>query len=158
MKSIRIAGVEINLTDSDEGLTLSLFVAGCNLPLCPGCQNPELRDPKSGQKFSTKRLAEFILAKLRPPIKCIALLGGEPTMYAKELVKVITDVKDQWSYPLSVWVYTGKPASDAPLDPLFDIADVMIAGPFKKNLPSSVPFLASSNQVMIDMRTTTKED
>ena len=149
------------------GVRVSLFVSGCNHH-CEGCFNKEAWDFNYGNEFSEEEINK-IIEMLKPDyIKGLTLLGGEPMEIVNQegilpLVKKIKEI-----YPnKTIWCYSGFTFDQImkmcekwdTTKELITYFDVLVDGKFelsKKDL--SIRFRGSSNQRIIDMRESLKEN
>lgn len=146
------------------GVRVSLFVSGCS-HRCKGCFNPEAWDENYGVPY-TKETEDLIIKELsKPYIKGLSILGGEPLEYChiNDLLILVSRIKKELPNK-DIWVYTGstfeelKFRSDLCMT-LLEMCDVLVDGPFveeKKDL--TLAFRGSSNQRIIDLKKTFKED
>ena len=155
---------------------VSLFVQGCDFH-CEGCFNKETWDFEGGEvwdKDSEKMLFELID---RPFIKRFSVLGGEPLHYKNvvSVYKICESVKEK--YPeKKIWLYTGYKFEticdtfEHNVNDDLDLArylrhsilqyiDVLVDGQYvhsKRDI--TLPFRGSSNQRLIDVQETLKQN
>ena len=150
------------------GVRCSLFVSGCTHH-CPGCFNPETWDFTAGEPFGEEVQKELLETLSLPYICGLSLLGGEPfePVNQRALLPFLLRVKELYPQK-NIWCYTGYvydrdllPGGRAyceATDPMLDLIDVLVDGPFvlaKKDI--SLKFRGSSNQRLIDLRRTRQE-
>ena len=147
MNYIRVDDFDL-LNGEDVGVVL--WVAGCN-HRCEGCHNPETWNPKNGYLFTeeTKQLIFNYLNK--DYIHRITFSGGDPlfpnnreiiTELAKEIRERFPNIK--------IWCYTGYTFEEIKDLPITKYLDVLIDGPFIKELrDGSIHWRGSSNQKII---------
>lgn len=151
---------KINKLDIANGLgcRVSLFTQGCNIN-CPKCFNKELWDINKGKDFIWSREGNLLLELLKPDyIKGLSILGGEPTMQAKELTLILNAIKNH--YPnKDIWLWTGLHLDndilnrDNSISNLLKCCDIVVDGPFIEDLKdSSLKFRGSSNQRILDIK------
>jgi anaerobic ribonucleoside-triphosphate reductase activating protein len=123
-----------------------IWVQGCS-GNCPGCCNPELKDPLKGRIVGINALFYWLAAIEN--IAGVSISGGEPVEQIFPLACFLEQVKTHT--PLSVLVFSGKTRSFIEKLPdgqrLLDNADVLIDGPYdpaRANPPGMWP--SSSNQ------------
>jgi anaerobic ribonucleoside-triphosphate reductase activating protein len=155
--------IKINDIANGTGIRVSLFVSGCRNN-CPGCFNKEAQDFTYGEHFSDEQL-NFLIEELKPEhIEGLTILGGEPldslnqptVFYIVDKIKNILPNKN-------IWLYTGY---DFPMIPMTDFTyeilnniDVLVDGPFIEDKKDpSLAFRGSSNQRIIDMKETLKQE
>jgi anaerobic ribonucleoside-triphosphate reductase activating protein len=147
---LNLARVASPVTSLGPGRRLVLWVAGCPLD-CPGCISPELRDPAAGKPIAVERLADYLLGR-EEALDGVTLSGGEPFAQAGPLARLwqlLSARRPQWN----LLVFTGHterrlrqwPAAQA----LLDCTDLLIAGPYRADLPCDQPLLASANQRVV---------
>jgi len=163
------ATIKNNDIANGPGVRVSLFVSGCTHQ-CPGCFNEEAWDFDYGTPF-TQDTINSILEMLEPPhIKGLTLLGGEPfePQNQPEVLKLLRQLKTK--YPdKTVWAFSGylfdKDILSGRLGPweitkeYLQYVDVLVDGPFvisQKDM--SLRFRGSSNQRLIDVQASLKED
>ena len=142
-----------------EGLRVVVFLSGCNHH-CPGCQNPQTWDPKSGQLFDDDAMREIDHYLEKDYISGITLSGGDPFFKdnLSDVTLLLTYVKAK--YPTkNIWVYTGYNFDDLYFDEdrrkLLEYIDVLVVGPFvEKLLDNNYKWAGSTNQKIIDVQAT----
>lgn len=139
-----------------EGNRITLFVSGCTLA-CPGCFNSDLWPFDSGKSF-TKETEDKIIKLMEPEyIQGLSLLGGNPTEPSNEavLIPFVKRVKSIYGNTKDIWMYSGHTWEYLRFmkDKLIEECDVIIEGPFKKELKDlTLRFRGSSNQRIIDIK------
>lgn len=141
------------------GIRAVLWVFGCCFD-CPGCiaQNYRHGVPKT---MTPAEMAEWFLSISEKPGGKIGLTisGGEPMMQAGPLalaLKMIRQKRDT-----GVIVYTGfryeelleKAKTDRDIADFLSGIDLLIDGPYVKELDDSIPYRGSSNQRLIPLTT-----
>ena len=150
------------------GVRTSLFVSGCT-HRCKGCFNELAWDFGYGREFDSKIQGQ-IIESLKPSyIEGLTLLGGEPFEPSNQrgLVRFLKEVKKV--YPnKTIWCYTGYTLEKDLLnesrarcevtDEMLGLIDVLVDGEFVQDLYDiSLRFRGSSNQRIIDLKTTLSE-
>lgn len=150
------------------GVRTSLFVSGCT-HRCKGCFNELAWDFGYGREFDSKIQGQ-IIESLKPSyIEGLTLLGGEPFEPSNQrgLVSFLKEVKKV--YPnKTIWCYTGYTLEKDLLnesrarcevtDEMLGLIDVLVDGEFVQDLYDiSLCFRGSSNQRIIDLKTTLSE-
>ena len=149
-----------------EGVRVSLFVSGCR-NRCENCFQPETWNFDYGQPY-TAETQERILSLLEPfYVDGLTLLGGEPfePENQRELVKLLRRVRTQRPEK-TVWCYSGytleqiqsvaHPRCEV-TEEMLSLIDVLVDGRFVEALKDiSLKFRGSSNQRIIDLRSTLK--
>lgn len=141
------------------GVRVSLFVSGCRLH-CPNCFNKVAQDFSYGSLFS-EETKNFIWNELnKTEVKGLTILGGEPfePENIKELEGFIIETKEKFPTK-TIWMYSGYTFellwNREDCKKVLENIDVLVDGPFKEELKNlSLAFRGSSNQRIIDMRST----
>lgn len=145
--SINLFSLAWPVTSLGPGRRAVLWVAGCR-KRCAGCVSPEMRDPANGRFVFVDVLARRLL-RLEADLAGVTISGGEPFDQAEnlaELLRVVREQRPSWN----VIVYTGhvlatvrrKPAAR----PLLEQVDVLIAGPYRRDVPQTHALAGSGNQ------------
>lgn len=140
------------------GRRLGVWVQGCNIG-CPGCGSIDTWDPSGGQALDTEALAPDLAEIIvRDRLHGLTLTGGEPTEQADALADLVRRTRsilearaDSWV--LDVLMFTGLTAKAAQRSAgaLWAVADIAVCGPYRANKPSTVPLVATSNQVVVTL-------
>lgn len=145
------------------GVGVSLFVQGCHLH-CKGCFNSTAWDFNGGKEWNDDVKQKFLELASRPYIKRISILGGEPLSYENvdDIYKLIVEIKDKLSDKV-IWLYTGYRFEDVinslPNRRVLELCDVVVDGKYVEELKDiSLPWCGSSNQRVIDVQETLKQD
>lgn len=85
-----------------EGLRNVLFVAGCPHH-CNGCHNPESWNYHNGKMTSVDEIFERLLDN--PIADGVTFSGGEPMLYAKELLPLAKRIKEETDF--NIWCWSG---------------------------------------------------
>ncbi len=160
---------EILLADcaNGNGMRISVFVSGCTNH-CKGCFNEETWDFSYGKPY-TKEIEDYIIENLSMPYyKGLTILGGEPFEPSNQeaLATLIERVRKECP-DKDIWMYTGFTYDKDLLkggcrhtnvtDRILDNIDVLVDGRFEEDLKDvSLVFKGSSNQRIIDMKSTRK--
>lgn len=150
-----------------KGISITLFTQGC-WHRCPGCFNKSTWDCNGGKEFSITEENKVLELIKKDYISSFTLLGGEPLLpqnlftlidLIEKIVAVNPDIK--------IWCYTGytieelweRCAREPELEQLLSLIDVLIDGRFQEDKKDiTLAFRGSSNQRIIDMRQTTKDN
>ncbi|HRZ47435.1 MAG TPA: 4Fe-4S cluster-binding domain-containing protein [Candidatus Paceibacterota bacterium] len=87
-----------------------------------------------------------------PALEGVTFSGGEPFDQASALAVVARAARGMG---LSVFIFTGYPWEELQrsVDPghraLLEVSDLLVAGPYDRNLPCKHPLLASANQQLV---------
>lgn len=130
-----------------------LWVQGCPLR-CPCCHNPDFLPFKDATWMSVDQIVDRILKV--DGIEGVTLVGGEPFAQAGALASLSQQVR---CVGLSIMVYSGYTfmelisgqVPDANF--LLDAADLLMDGPYLKDLPTQKPWRGSDNQHLIALST-----
>ena len=144
------------VTALGPGRRIAVWVQGCSIG-CVGCASVDTWDPSSGESLDTRDLAA-LLADL---ITCngltgLTITGGEPTEQAEAVADLVVRVRsrllDQADHePIDVLLFTGRTAAAASRSAgrLWNAVDAAVCGPYRQDLPSNHPWVASSNQELV---------
>ena len=148
---IRYANIIDQSVVDGPGVRVVAFLQGCTIG-CPGCHNVDLQPLGGGINSTEGDFADLLLGKLTPIHQGITFSGGEPTLQADALQKVITIIREKMPR-LDIWVFSGYPFEKIKDLPMFNLVDVLVDSPFvleKRNL--DLPFRGSENQRIIDVQ------
>lgn len=151
------------------GVRVTLFVSGCTNH-CEHCFQPETWDFNYGQPF-TRETEDEILELLSPSyINGLTLLGGEPFEVSNQraLYPFLIRVKERYPQK-TIWAFSGftfEELSDSNSSHhcevtsyILSMLDVLVDGRYVDSLRNlSLKFRGSSNQRLIDMKKTLKEN
>lgn len=131
------------------GVRYALWVQGCPRR-CPGCVAPEAQALDGGTELETGALAWEILLS---GAEGLTISGGEPFLQAEALAELIRTVRRKRD--LGVIVYTGYRYEELLADPaaraLLEETDLLIDGPYVKELDDGKSLRGSSNQRVIPL-------
>lgn len=130
------------------GHRVALWVSGCK-KRCEGCISPELQDPMSGRLIKVNTLLRRLLS-INSNIEGITISGGEPVDQRESLAELLEKLRADRQY-WNVLVYSGYTLNEIKAmgesgHRLLAFTDILIDGPFDKNVPSTHPLLGSGNQ------------
>ena len=131
------------------GLRAVVWVQGCPRR-CRGCFNQDMLEFRDNEWLPAAELAARILAVRE--IDGVTFSGGEPFAQAAALAGLAEQIQ---AAGLTVVIFTGYThaelmAADNPdWNRLLAAADVLVAGPYKQDLPSQDYLLGSANQELI---------
>lgn len=127
------------------GVRAILYVQGCRRR-CAGCHNPETWDPDAGRAVPLSELIEDLRARIAN--RKLTISGGEPLQQAGAVLALLKGLPD-----FSIALYTGAELHEVP-DELMRLLDFIKVGPYlHENRCTTVPYVGSSNQRFIDLRT-----
>lgn len=146
---VRVNRTVTGVTVLGAGVRIGVWVQGCALA-CPGCASVDTWAYDGGRSVETADLADTIIEAVHTHgLTGLTLTGGEPVDQAEALAVVLDRVR---AHPacadLDVLLFTGYPLAAARRRgaALLDRVDTVIAGRYRRDLPSLVPLVASSNQ------------
>lgn len=156
MLTLRLAHRVRETQAEGPGTRYAIWTAGCSIR-CPGCCNPELFDPKSGEDHLVGDLvADVIRTAHQSPIDGITVLGGEPIDQLTAVTALCRGIQQQG---LGTIVFTGYALAEAARRPgftaLWASLDTLVDGRFvasrayrHSRLDNDEParFLGSDNQ------------
>ena len=142
-------------TVDGPGFRTSIYAAGCP-NRCPGCHNPESRDPRAGAELDAA-FAREIARKVNanPLLDGVTLSGGDPLYNPEALLEFLKFLKLRTR--ANVWCYTGYVYERILKDPAraqcLKYIDTLVDGPFIAALRDpSLAFIGSRNQRIIPLR------
>lgn len=131
-----------------QGIRMVIWNQGCKMA-CPGCHNPETHNPCGGKEFDIEELKNEI-TKYAKYHQGITLSGGDPFLQP-EANKELAD--HAHSLGLDVWAYCGKTYEQLRDNVLLSSCDVLVDGPFIKELRDiTLAFRGSSNQRIVNVK------
>lgn len=146
---IRLARWRPRCTTLGPGTRAVVWVQGCSQD-CPGCVAPETHDPDGGTLWPITELAERILAE--PGLDGLSISGGEPFDQAAATTALVDALRAHRD--LSVLVYTGytlgrlRRSGRAEHLALLERCDLLIDGPYRRDLPTMKRWRGSGNQII----------
>ena len=175
---------EINKFDvcNGEGIGCSLFVQGCEFRVFKNGtmfvrQNKDvyfdyqgIEKALCGKEWTEEIKNNFIELALKPEIKRISILGGEPlhSNNVKEVYELCIELKELCP-DKALWIYTGYSFEqvinkdecdlyDLYRRSLLFLADIVVDGQFEKDKKDlTLAFRGSSNQRIINVQETLKQ-
>lgn len=158
MNEFRYAGIETYDINNGTGFGVTLFVQGCTHH-CKECHNPSTWDFDGGRSFDEEALSKLRKAFEDDNIRRLTISGGEPFdnhCAVEEICRAFKRICPD----KSLWVYTGYTLDELLVkfgkeSTVLELCDVLVDGEFQiENKDLSLPFKGSSNQRVIDMRST----
>lgn len=147
MTSLRLFALSFPVTALGPGNRLVLWVAGCGRS-CPGCISPEMQPADAGREIPVPRLAERIL-KIDMPLSGVTVSGGEPFDQSKPLALLLETLRESrpdWNVLLYTGYLLGELESREKTARLLQLADILVDGPYRCDLPQTHPLAGSGNQ------------
>jgi anaerobic ribonucleoside-triphosphate reductase activating protein len=129
------------------GCRAVIWVQGCTIR-CDGCCNPQAQDPRGGEPVDVSDLLAWI--RDIEGIEGITVSGGEPLQQRRALAGLLLEA---WkATDLSVVLFTGYDWTHITRTPGFldvaMLADVVIAGPYRKHQRLERSLRGSANQTI----------
>lgn len=156
-KYIKIKNFDIA---NGEGIGVSIFFSGCDRKeKCKDCFNSSAWDFNAGQDFSQAAIDEILTLLSNPHINHLSILGGEPL--AKQNIdsvkKLVKTAKEHFPNK-KIWLWTWRDFSSITDDNLLKYIDVLVDGPFIKELKNlNLKYCGSSNQRVINVQKSLEE-
>jgi len=128
-----------------------LWVQGCPL-CCEGCHNPQFQPFEDRLWLGVNELAAMILAV--KGIEGASFAGGEPFGQVQALARLAGRLR---AAGLSVMVYSGftlerlRSGEIPHAQDLLDQTDLLLDGPYCRDLPTNRPWRGSNNQRLISL-------
>jgi len=150
-RCLQVAAYLARSRANGPGLRSVLWVQGCRLR-CAGCFNPAFLPFAGGRPVPVAEVADWVLGE--PDTEGLSLSGGEPFAQAEALGELAERVRAAGK---GVLVFTGLTASAlrASAAPgtrrLLAAADLLVAGPYRREAPARHPLLASANQELVHL-------
>jgi anaerobic ribonucleoside-triphosphate reductase activating protein len=127
------------------GLRAGIWTQGCSLR-CAGCVAQDTWDSDP----ATDVAVEEIMTWLRgcPHLDGVTISGGEPFDQPGDLVLLLQAMRDFLPATADILCYTGRTrrAVQKAFPEILDLIDLLAAGPFSRDCPTSHPLLGSANQ------------
>ena len=146
-----------------EGIRCSIYLSGC-LFACKECFNESIQNFNVGQEY-TKEVEDKIIDDLRHTyVQGLTILGGEPFLNTQVAISLVKRVREEFGYEKDIWVYSGYTYEQLlngseDKKELLSLCDVLVDGPFMIFLKDlSLRFRGSSNQRIIDLKKSTREN
>lgn len=151
-QTLRVSRLAASITVLGPGTRVALWVQGCTIG-CPGCASVDTWDAAGGSSWTLDSLAdEIVHAAVATAATGVTVTGGEPFQQPAAVAELLAHVRDRWEGTAvpDVLVFTGYAAAAARRRsaPLWDAADIVVAGPYRRDRPSDHPLLGSANQTI----------
>ena len=138
---MRVAGLLPASLVNGDGVRYVVFTQGCKHH-CPGCHNPETWAFNGGNEVPVEWIAAEY--KKRKLLDGITLSGGDPFYQQEECMELLRLLPG-----VNVWIYTGFEYEEIKDTELAQRADVLVTGPFIRDLKCEGKPYGSSNQQVI---------
>ena len=154
---MKIAGLIRDSLVNGVGLRDVIFMQGCPHH-CEGCQNPHTWNPDGGIEMTV----DDIVNELKDSSNNITLSGGEPFMNKTQLLDLVLKINKEFPNK-TIWIYTGYKLEELSPWVLAVLSmrnvEVIVDGEFIEKLKdSNLQFRGSSNQRLIDLQRSYRED
>lgn len=154
---MKIAGLIRDSLVNGVGLRDVIFMQGCPHH-CEGCQNPHTWNPDGGIEMTV----DEIVNELKDSSNNITLSGGEPFMNKTQLLDLVFKINEEFPNK-TIWIYTGYKLEELSPWVLAVLSmrnvEVIVDGEFIEKLKdSNLQFRGSSNQRLIDLQRSYRED
>jgi anaerobic ribonucleoside-triphosphate reductase activating protein len=147
--SLRVYRIYHHSVVEGPGRRSILQMAGCE-QRCPGCYVPETHDLNGGIAIGIAEIVARLLSDEGAPRDGITILGGEPFLQLTGLLALLQLLKAQAQH---ITLYTGftleelQQRDDARILQIFALTDILIDGPFVKELTDNAgEWRGSTNQ------------
>ena len=157
IKEIRLAGICYNTLVNGIGMRRVFFSQGCTHN-CKGCFNPETHSFTKGKMFDIDKLVNEVVSD--PLLKGVTFSGGDPFQQAPAFLEFAKKLKQ---HNINIWSYTGYTFKEIlqgteEQKELLKYVDVLVDGEFKIDLKTDCKYRGSSNQNIIDVQKSLKEN
>jgi anaerobic ribonucleoside-triphosphate reductase activating protein len=143
---LNIAQVAANIRVLGYGNRAGVWVQGCSIG-CPGCSSLHTHNPVGGRQLEISKIIDWLRAQ---PCSLVGLTvsGGEPSAQNNNVLELIQAFRNEFKQA-DVLMFSGLPWRRliTQHSELVKACDVIIAGPYVKNLPPR-PLRGSSNQTV----------
>lgn len=150
--SLRVFRIYHNSVVEGPGRRSVLQTAGCLLR-CIGCHAIETHPMDSGVEMNVAEIVERLLAPEGEPRDGVTILGGEPFLQPGGLLALMRSLKQRDQH---ITLYTGytlddlTSRNDQTISQILEFTDILIDGPFVKELSDNVgEYIGSTNQRVI---------
>jgi anaerobic ribonucleoside-triphosphate reductase activating protein len=131
------------------GTRIGLWVQGCTLD-CPGCISPGLFQRRLTSSMHVREVAAQVL-NLAAGHTGLTVSGGEPFQQALGLGELLSEIKAESN--LDILMYSGYRLSELrngskAVQRLLSLADILIDGRYRRDLPTNLLWRGSANQVI----------
>jgi anaerobic ribonucleoside-triphosphate reductase activating protein len=140
---VAISRIHFPVTALGPGRRIGLWFQGCSIR-CPGCISVDTWEAGLGLVPVAEVIAR--IATLAPQAEGLSVSGGEPFDQPGALAQVLTAWRE--SSNGSVLIFTGREFHDVKpwLEANPGLADALMTGPFRSDLPQRLALRGSDNQ------------
>ena len=150
--SLRVFRIYHNSVVEGPGRRSVLQTSGCPIR-CPNCFVPETHDVHGGVEMKVSEVIERLLDPQGAPRDGVTILGGEPFLQPNGLLALMQSLKRRDQH---ITLYTGYTLEDLlrrddrSIKRILDLTDILIDGPFVKELSDDAnEWRGSTNQRII---------
>jgi anaerobic ribonucleoside-triphosphate reductase activating protein len=151
MIKLNLADMFIGTKVLGPGLRAAVWVQGCPFK-CVGCISPEWIPQKDANVLDVLDISNYILS--HPELEGITISGGEPFLQFDALSALIQLIKSRRK-DFNVICFTGYSSKLIIKTPIYSefltLIDVLIDGPYIKELNKGIGLRGSSNQNVIHL-------
>ncbi|MEV6414977.1 4Fe-4S single cluster domain-containing protein [Kribbella sp. NPDC051718] len=149
--TLRLARILAPVTVLGPGRRVAVWVQGCAIA-CPGCASVDTWDPAGGEAVPVDEVCKLLADQIGElSLDGLTITGGEPTSQPEALAELVTSLRARLGpRPLDVLLFTGRthPAATRVAPALLALADCVVAGPYRRELPGEGRLVASGNQTV----------
>jgi anaerobic ribonucleoside-triphosphate reductase activating protein len=146
---LNLAAFLLSSRANGPGERAVIWVQGCpRCPPCPGCCNPQMQDPAApAERVAVEELERRVAGV--PGLAGVTLSGGEPFHQAGPLAELARRLRARG---LSVVAFSGYAREELESGrggdwlSLLAETDLLVDGPFRRDLPAGGPLRSSANQ------------
>ena len=145
MTTLFLSRLHFPVTALGPGKRVGIWFQGCSLR-CPGCISADTWRPRRG-----RTTVASVLETVRPWLRDadgVTISGGEPFEQPAALVALLQAIRG--NFDGDILVYTGLELSaiDDVLRRAEGLIDALITGPYRNDLPQTLPLRGSDNQTL----------
>lgn len=145
MTTLFLSRLHFPITALGPGKRVGIWFQGCSLR-CPGCISADTWRPRRG-----RTTVASVVETMRPWLRDadgVTISGGEPFEQAGALVALLAAIRE--TFDGDILVYTGFELSelDGALRGTAGLIDALLTGPYRNDLPQTLPLRGSDNQAL----------
>jgi anaerobic ribonucleoside-triphosphate reductase activating protein len=154
MTSLQISDLVYPVTSLGYGTRLGIWVQGCTIG-CPGCMSQDTWDSDGGRPVAVADVMD-VLTRTDLPIDGVTISGGEPFQQPQALMQLMAGIHE-WRgrapKPVDLLCFSGYTERHLrrSFPELIRMFDLIVAGPYRSQVPSNRPLCGSDNQVVMEM-------
>lgn len=154
-RALLINRIVAPVTVLGPGTRVGVWVQGCTIG-CAGCSSRDTWSTDAGSPMPVDAVTREVLAAAAEfDASGLSITGGEPFQQPDAVADLLRAVRAQWpgTEPMDALVFTGYAAGAARRRSaaLWEAADVVVAGPYRRDRPSDHPLLGSNNQEVVEI-------